>query len=724
MTSKHSRSIEHAVRIEERIQARLPSSRARELAMAAVALSGVSLGMWIIASSDGFSPALTLVAIVLTLSTTALTYVASRDFKTLSSAMRALHIDNERMADNLWELSESEERASDLFDQLGDLVVLFDARNVVSACNQNFANTLGLDASKIVGETLRNLGIDVPRERASPRVAPVDLKISNRWYSWIEIRSMPVSGSNRPLLRAVARDIHQRKESEALLVDARQKAEAANLAKSQFLATVSHEIRTPLNGITGMSRLLADTSLTAEQKTYVDAVTASGNALMTLIEDLLDFSKIEAGRIDLRPEQVDLRDFSEGLVELVAHRAFSKNIGIAVCVEPEVPVTIIADADRLRQSVLNLLGNAIKFTDTGGVCLEVSVHENSLLLTVRDTGRGIQREDMNRIFEQFEQVDSGNTRQHSGVGLGLAITRKLVEAMGGEIVVKSTVGVGSIFTIKMPLLSVAQSNFDQPLAGLNCLVAMSSEIEGETLTKIFQSNGGNARVHNGTSGNALAADSQNTRLLVDVSTMRQLLSAGADFSVFTNRVILIKPGDRGDMAEFHSLGFETYLVRPVRQKTLVRLLSGKAPINDAKGNTPQKIGTVKSQNKALSILVAEDNEINALMVKAALMRAGHAVMVVGDGRSAVNEINARPDVHDLVLMDLHMPVMDGLDAIAAIRNGEDQNGRKPVPILALTADGQASVEKAVRAVGGNGYVTKPVDPARLIGLIEETAAAA
>jgi signal transduction histidine kinase/CheY-like chemotaxis protein len=667
---------------------------------------------------------LALVAVVLTLATTALTYGASKDFKSLSKALRALHIDNERLADNLWELSESEERASDLFDQLGDLVVLFDARNNISACNQNFANAVGLPKSQIIDGTLLSLGIEVPRERSSPRVAPVDLKIADRWYSWIEIRATPTPGAHRPLFRAVARDIHQRKESEAQLVVARQKAEAANLAKSQFLATVSHEIRTPLNGINGMSRLLADTALTQEQKTYVEAVTSSSNALMTLIEDLLDFSKIEAGRMDLRPEQVDLRSFTEGLVELVAHRALSKNIGIAVWVAPEVPDVIIADADRLRQSILNLLGNAIKFTQIGGVCLEVTIQNNSIMIGVKDTGRGIEQADIQRIFEQFEQVDGGHTRQHAGVGLGLAITRKLVSAMGGEVFVKSIVGEGSTFFIKLPLIIQQRTNLAYPLAGKTCAVALSSKIEAETLVKIIQSNGGEATVLPDNTVDKNTDRVSPSNLLIDVTTMRLLFAQGANFAAFENRVILIEPSERGGMAEFHKLGFETYLVRPVRQKTLMRLLSGTPLIAALPDQSAINPSSVQRDNKSLSILVAEDNEINALMVKSALVRAGHTVMVVGDGRSAVDELNANPNAHDLVLMDLHMPIMDGLDAIAAIRNREDEHGRKPIPILALTADGQVEVEKAVRSVGGNGYVTKPVDPAHLIGLIEETAAAA
>ena len=724
MTKFDLQSSDHTSRIQERNLSRKPSSRARELAMAAVALSGVSLGMWILASSDGFSAGLTLIAIVLTLSTMVLTYTASSDFKTISQAIQALHVDNERLADNLWELSESEERASDLFNQLGDLVVLFDAWNVVCECNQNFAAALGKEQSTIVGQSLSSLGIEVPRDHLSPKVVPVDIRIADRWYSWIELRSLASANPKQPSFRAVARDIHLRKESEAQLVEARQKAEAANLAKSQFLATVSHEIRTPLNGITGMSRLLADTALTDEQKTYVEAVSSSGSALMTLIEDLLDFSKIEAGRMDLRPERIDLRNFSEGLAELVAHRALSKKIGIAVWIAPEVPELIIADADRLRQSVLNLLSNAIKFTDTGGVCLEVTVEYNSLLISVRDTGRGIERDDMGRIFEQFEQLDGGNTRQHSGVGLGLAITRKLVGAMGGDVLVKSKIGIGSIFSIQLPLVTQMRANVELLLSGKDCVVAHFSQIEGEALAKIIRANGGTATVVDGSELAQSGNETLQSSLLVDVRTMRQMLQSGVDFAIFKNRVILIEPSERGGMAEFHRLGFETYLVRPVRQKTLVRLLIGNTLIAHSKDQAPVNQNSVKSANKSLSILVAEDNEINALMVKSALMRAGHSVMVVGDGRSAVDEINARPHAHDLVLMDLHMPVMDGLDAIAAIRNGEDEQGRKPMPILALTADGQAEIEKAVRAVGGNGYVTKPVDPARLVGLIEETAAAA
>lgn len=722
MQKSTTNALEHKYRIATRNSQRVPLSRARELAMAAASLSGVSLGTWILATSDGFSATLTLIAIVLTLAATTMTIVASRDLKKFSKIMRAIHIDNERMADDIWQLSESEERAYDLFDQLGDLVVLFDARRIVSGCNHNFANALGLEQSSVIGRSLLDLGIRVPRDKSSPAIAPIDIIIAGRWFSWIELRSI-TGGSEQSVFRAVARDIQIRKESEDMLIQARQKAEAANLAKSQFLATVSHEIRTPLNGIVGMSRLLEDTSLTDEQKTYVQAVSACGTSLMALIEDLLDFSKIEAGRMELRPERIDLRSFSEGLVELVAHRAFAKKIGISVWVAPGVPEFAIVDSNCLRQAILNLLSNAIKFTESGGIALELTVENNSIAICVRDTGRGIAGEDIERIFEQFEQVQSGNTREHVGLGLGLAITRKLVGAMGGEVRVTSKVGVGSSFIIQLPTFGSEIATASNLLVAQTCVLAMTSHIEAETLGKIITSNGGFAKdLH--TSTHAENADDKSAALLIDVATMKKMQALGNDFANFKRKVILIEPSERGSLPELKKLGFETYLIRPVRQKTLVRLLSHEAKVMVRSSAKKVAVNQNKHDKKILSVLVAEDNEINAMMVKATLMRAGHRVTVVGDGRSAVNEITAHPNQHDIILMDLHMPIMDGLDAIAAIRNHEDERGTLQIPILALTADGQVEVEQNVRNVGGNGYVVKPVDPARLIGIVEEYASAA
>ncbi len=697
-------------------------TRSPEMAMAAAALTGVSLGIWILATLGGFKSILSLVAVILTLTAGTFAMLAAAGFKRADKAYKSLNSQNEKMADRLWEVSESEERSSNLFDQLGDLVVVCDARRHILHANNNFSFAIGKSLAEITGKTFANLGIDVPRAAQRPSVGPVDVQIGGHWYSWIELRS-PSSKADGPAIRIVARDVHTRKESETQLIDARQKAEAANQAKSQFLATVSHEIRTPLNGITGMARLLADTSLTEEQYTYVQAVTASGQSLLTMIEDLLDFSKIEAGRLDLRPEQLELRSFCENLVELVSARAHAKGLGISTAIDPQVPVHIVTDSDRLRQSLLNLLGNAIKFTETGGVSLEVSMTQGNVVLAVRDSGPGLKAQDHQRIFDEFEQVESGSTRSHGGVGLGLSITRKLIKAMGGSVDVESQQGQGAVFSIKLPCFVLNENNAVLPLNGKRCFVALRSISEANALSQTIDSSGGKSRFYQIAESNEEFAAQVGATLLIDAASAQALQDGKRDLSHFERRIILIEPGERGRLEQFHENGFETYLVRPIRAKSLIRVLLGESEPDRKLSNNQPKLRAVSKNQRQLSILVAEDNEINALLVKAALTRSGHQVIVVGDGRSAVTAALVSNDRPDFILMDLHMPVLDGLDAIAAIRAGEDELGLTPIPIYALTADGQTGVESAVRAIGGNGYVTKPVDPLRLVTIVEEAVAA-
>ncbi len=690
--------------------------RVPELAMAAAALCGVALGIWILATTDGFSPVLTSIAVILTLTTAALATVAASGFREASDVLKHLRMDNERMADRLWEASEGEERASSLFDQLGDLVVICDARRIILHANASFCSAAGQSLDELKGLTLRAAGVDVPRGRNRGTSMPVDVRIGSRWYSWIELPTS--TGQDGKAFRAVARDIHERKVGETQLIEARERAEAANQAKSRFLATVSHEIRTPLNGINGMAKLLADTGLSEEQRTYVHAVTSSGNALMNLIEDLLDFSKIETGKFDLRPENVEVRPFCEGLVELVAARAHGKGIGIATHIAADVPVTIVSDPNRLRQSVLNLLGNAVKFTETGGISLIVTARQGSVRFTVKDSGKGIEQDNISRIFEEFEQVETGTTRSHGGVGLGLSITRRLVTAMGGSLEVESQAGKGSSFTIDLSSLAPSPAPSKAKLNGIQCVIQMKSVLESNALAATISANGGTAARWDGVS-----KPDAGSILLLDMKSARDML-ANADIQTFSRRIILIEPGERGELPGFTALGFESFLVRPVRGASLVRVLSGKQGSRRDLHANGDAVAAIRDQSRNLFVLVAEDNEINALLVKSALTRAGHTVMVVGDGRSAVGEVFKSKHTPDVVLMDLHMPIMDGLDAISAIRTAEDEKGRKHVPILALTADGQMDVAQAVRAVGGDGMITKPVDPARLVFLVEEAAAAA
>ena len=363
-------------------------------------------------------------------------------------------VEIETLADRMWEMRESEERFRGLIDALGDIVVHRDRDGRIVYANQVFADLVGHDPRDLSGKTLTELGIEVgvvPDAAffGHDCLSSTDVVFRNggvqRWFSWIEL-SIRDEETGAVSHRAIARDITARKQAETSLITARERAEFASRAKSRFLATVSHEIRTPMNGIMGMAKLLADTSLSPEQRTYVGAISTSASALLALIEDLLDYSKIEAGRFDPEPQPMSPREIADNVVELLAARAFAKGIGLGCQVAPDVPQLITADPGRVRQILLNLIGNAIKFTDLGGVLVAIqrvgAQPVDRLRFSVRDTGPGLPEADMKRIFEEFEQADGTSTRRHGGAGLGLAISRRLAEAMGGTLSASSWSGEG------------------------------------------------------------------------------------------------------------------------------------------------------------------------------------------------------------------------------------------------------------------------------------------
>jgi signal transduction histidine kinase len=371
--------------------------------------------------------------------------------------LRKIALHNEALADRNWELQEAEQRARSLFESQGDLIVLRDAAGAISFVNDAYCELAGQPRSALVGSRFTFAVLEQGETALEPDGTRIhDQKIAGplgpRWIAWREglVRS---DAGRAAEMQCVGRDVTDRTETERALGEARDLADAASRAKSRFLAMASHEIRTPLNGIIGMSALLLDTPLTPEQMTYAKAVKSSGDALLSLIEELLDYSKIEAGKIDLEHRPFALAALIEDITELLAPRAQARKLEIAAYVDERLPAEVVGDAARLRQVLLNLAGNAIKFTSTGGVALIVEPGNaaNEISFLVRDTGIGIAPEAQARIFREFEQADERIARSYGGTGLGLSISERIVKRMGGHINLDSKPGAGSTFEVSVPL---------------------------------------------------------------------------------------------------------------------------------------------------------------------------------------------------------------------------------------------------------------------------------
>ncbi|WP_164938359.1 PAS domain-containing hybrid sensor histidine kinase/response regulator [Bradyrhizobium guangdongense] len=645
----------------------------------------------------------------------------------VNKRMRKLAAHNEALIDRNWELKEAEERARSLFEQQGDLIVLRDHQGRITFANDAYCGLAGQTRGALIG-TRFDFDVleqgDSARESNGTRIH--DQRISTpsgpRWIAWRE-GLVRLDAGQPAELQSVGRDVTDRTETERALSDARDQADAANRAKSRFLAMASHEIRTPLNGIIGMGGLLLDTNLTPEQTTYARAVKTSGEALMALIEELLDYSKIEAGKLDLDQRPFALSTLIEEVTELLAPRAQAKKLEIAAYVDERLPLEVTGDAARLRQVLLNLAGNAIKFTASGGVALivEPGIWPNEISFLVRDTGIGIAPEAQSRIFREFEQADDRVARTYGGTGLGLAISERIVKRMGGRITLESEPGKGSTFEVAIPLAasqgSAGQTTFPSPDLTGKSILLVADGIEASLIARRLERWGGQT---------CLVADATVAEALLPERAWHAVLldrAFGPDISDrlgevarahATQRLVLLTPSSRHEKL---STAFTGFLVKPLRAASLAaRLtLAPEVPSPDLAPD-PVEPTPVRTRASGLSILVAEDNEINALLMRSLLTKLGHRVVIAVHGEAALESWLAAASAgtpYDLVLMDIQMPQLDGIEATKRVRAHEAASGLPGTPILALTANTLVEDRYACFEAGMNGFLIKPLDREKL-----------
>ncbi|HLF88395.1 MAG TPA: response regulator, partial [Anaerolineales bacterium] len=619
-------------------------------------------------------------------------------------------------------------------------IVILDNNHQIVSCNPAFENLFGYSLAEIIGQNLDELvTTKESREEATKYTRSVLTgktihEFGLRWRKDgsridVELLGVPVFLDGEMVgVLGLYHDVTE-------LLQARREAEQADRAKSDFLANMSHEIRTPMNGVIGMLELLLDTKLTNDQKDYAETARSSAESLLSLLNDILDFSKIEAGKLTLELIDFDLRTTVEGVVYSMAHRAEEKSLEFIYLINYDIPSRLIGDPGRLRQILVNLIGNAIKFTREGEIIVRAfldQIGENRVILrfAITDTGIGIPPDRQAAIFERFSQADSSTTRQYGGSGLGLAISKQLANLMGGEIGVDSQPGKGSTFWFtatfeRSPEATVMPSYLSVELQGSSILVIDDNATNRTILTKMLENMG--CQVTNLSIGieavpTLLAAKSQGAPFNLALLDMQMPGMDGEQIlrSIKKNPIvrdvsviILTSIGNRGDAARLKEIGCEGYLLKPIRQNQLyemiVAVLSNQeiSPNEESSLITQYTVSEIRRQN--LRILLAEDNPVNQKLAIALLTRLGYPVDIVENGFQALEAFQRGQ--YNLILMDVQMPEMDGFRATQQIRVQEIEG--QHTPIIAMTAHAMMGDRERCLEAGMDDYISKPIHPEEL-----------
>jgi PAS domain S-box-containing protein len=655
-------------------------------------------------------------------------------------------------------LLDSESLFHSLVETLPVCLFRKDRQGRIAFANRPFCAELKKPLAEIVGKTDLDLyPVEMARKYMADdqRVIETGLGLedveehigTDGGKSYVSVLKVPLRDSNGEVIgmQGIFWDVTARKRGEEALRQAKEAAEAASQAKSEFLANMSHEIRTPMNAIIGMTELLLDTPLNIEQRDYLETVKKSADSLLSVINDILDFSKIEAGKLELDHTPFDLRESLGDMLNTLALRAHQKGLELACHIAPEVPETVVGDPMRLRQVLINLVGNAIKFTERGEVVVDVDMSQAeargqtesacALHFQVRDTGIGIPADKQGLIFEAFAQVDGSTTRRYGGTGLGLAISSRLVERMGGRIWVESALRRGSTFHFTASFLpyAAARQRAARPepgkLRGLSVLVvddnATNRFILAETLSQwhmrptVVESAPDALRTleqaqQTGEPFSLVLLDAHMPEM--DGFTLAERIREHSDLAGATV-MMLSSAGQSVDTRRCNELGLAAYLTKPIKQADLFRAIMaalGNPPAGRAEpvptAPTPGRFG------RALRLLLAEDNLVNQKLAVRLLEKQGHTVAIAANGIEAICAVER--ERFDLVLMDVQMPEMDGFEATTVIR-AREQGTDRHVPILAMTAYAMKGDRERCLATGMDGYVSKPIQPRELWQAIEQ-----